>query len=179
LFSFSPPLSSEDVTNLIGWNPFVHASRYRAASLSLDWEESNPHSATTEGEYCLVEAHALPFHLQQIFADHFGLFEIVTIPLRLLELMIDALHVWSEQREAGKDGGLDFGCYLVEVIYEEERRKWKGGTKEEAACLKEMAAVLHVWQQLLECDICVLPSVLLMDKRHTANEWSEENTSTR
>ena len=172
--------SPEDITGLIGWKPFVHTSRYRRSVFSMEWEDANPHSASADGEYCLVEANALPFYLQNIFADYFGLFELVTIPLRLLELLMDLLDRWREEREDEEDEGNEersFHRFLNEV-YE---KRWQACDTGAARtfCNQELAAIKSVWRQLQECDICVLPSVLLMDKRHTANQWSETCTPQR
>ena len=174
-----PLPSPEDVTGLIGWKPFVHASRYRRVALSMEWEDANPHSASADGEYCLVEANALPFYLQHIFADHFGLFELVTIPLRLLESLLDELPQWRNSRERqdeAEEGDQHAFRRFWNAVYEEKQEACES-EDDRAFCNQELAAVKRVWSQLQECDICVLPSVLLMDIRHTANEWSETRTS--
>lgn len=168
--------SPEDVVGLTDWPPFVHASRYRRRALSMEWEgaESHAHTATTDGEYCLVEAHAVPFYLQHIFADRYGLFEVVTVPLRLLEILLEHLEEFMQQQAtAGPDDSTSFRNFLQQAHNKKIPRM---RFELRYAAEKEYKAVVTLLTHLEESEVCVVPSVLLLNKEHTANEWSADST---
>lgn len=126
----------------------------------MEWQDAVAYGATCDGEYCVVESSALPLYLQHVFGEKRELFEMVTLPLALIERLIDCLHL--HLGSASQDTGLKkaFERYCRGVVHDEEK------------AMEAVQALTAVWEQLLECDVCVLPSVLLMSKKHTANEWS-------
>jgi hypothetical protein len=100
------------------------------------------------------------FYLQYIFSRRHGLFQVVSVPLRLLERLLKAIH-------AVKSGAVPI---RVKEFYEAEfERADKADVQD--ALEKEFQAVEQVWEHLEEADICVLPSVLLMNKENDAQEW--------
>lgn len=135
----------------------------------MEWQDAMAYGATCDGEYCVVESSALPLYLQHVFGEKHELFQMVTMPLALLEGVLDCIHLFlgSATQETSMEALFEQYC-LRELEKEKvSRRK------------KTVQALTAVWEQLLECDVCVLPSVLLMSKKHTANEWSDGNAHRR
>lgn len=135
----------------------------------MEWEsaDSHAHSASSEGEYCLVEAYAVPFYLQQLFADRFGLFEVVTVPLRLLEIVLEGLQDWTMEQATATADAEEFRAYL-------HRREMIEQADEDTnpnRITGNFKAAVKLIDHLEECEVCVVPSVLLMSKAHMADEW--------
>jgi hypothetical protein len=109
----------------------------------------------------------LPFYLQYYFAQHLGLFHLVTVPLRLLELLLERilrlnplvmtpLNIVKQLKAT-----FDTECALLRAANQMNSNEWQ-----------EVEAEQEVLQHLLDSDICILPSVLLMNHDHTSSEWS-------
>ena len=135
----------------------------------MEWQDAMAHGATCDGEYCVVESSALPLYLQHVFGEKRELFQMVTMPLALLEGVLDCIHLFlgSATQEASMEALFEEHCLR-------ELEKETGSRRK-----KTVQALTAVWKQLLECDVCVLPSVLLMSKKHTANEWSSKGVHER
>lgn len=86
----------------------------------------------------------------------------MTVPLRLLELVLERISAETERKQPpGKV--MRTLLHTLQCLIERES---------DPKQVEEMKAEKEVLQHLDESDICVLPSVLLMNNRRTAPEWS-------
>jgi len=136
-------------------------------SVSMEWQKAMPHGASIDGEYCVVESSALPLYLQYSLGEKHQLFETMTLPLPLVEELLDRMHEYFSL-PAPSTTLEDY----IQSYYEARSCDPSTSFKKQKRVRRTGGAVADVWRQLLECDVCVLPSVLLMNKSHTANKWS-------
>jgi hypothetical protein len=159
------PVSPLEVVRKIGsWNPLEHMELYRSDEFGLQWVQSNPEfTGDDEGEYAVVESTALPFYLQYLWDQKENLFEVVTVPLSILELLLD--HIQKCQSESNLS--------IDKYVQEHYHLQWQSakGSKKKARIQRKLHAVMMTLQHLCDSEVCVLPSVLLMSKRHQAREW--------
>lgn len=186
-------LTSETIANMY-YTPTLREMYHIA------YHDSDTYSATDEGEYSIVESMALVFYLKYIFDEIKQMFTIVPRTMRRVSIVINAImqfHSTSPQslqmcntasmttttthasssssrhhnrnrHQSSNQISLSscrnaFGHYLQQLI--------NTAISDRMMTKVEGAEVMDVWHQMTDCEICIIPSVLLFNKHHTANEW--------
>jgi hypothetical protein len=115
-----------------------------------------------------TESCALPFYLQYYFAQKLGLFHVVSVPLLLLERVLERMHQCGGSGWRRHINSADGQNSLEKSFNDDFERTSAAATKQRQLLEAERA----VWEHLSTSDICVLPSVLLMNSNHTSPDWS-------
>lgn len=106
--------------------------------------------------FLLQESYALPLYLRMLFDEQHHQFHLVPALLLQVSIVVDQLRLFVQRW--GENVDREAFIKHLEAVSDPDGSK----PVEAAEC----------WKQMLECDILVLPSVLLMSKIANANEWS-------
>lgn len=122
---------------------------------------------TNNWKYSIVESMALPFYIQHILNQRAKpLFDIQLRDMKYLLIVIDILMKYDVATKPTRSS-------TTTVM--EMRDKFTHHLRNLLVGAIDCASdVIDVWLYAINCEICVVTSVLLMSKRHSANEWSEK-----
>ena len=141
----------DEITDSIGWDRLSQLlqsaeEKERYALHQTDPKATEEYSHSQDGEIFLTESNALPFYLTHIFQEMHELFDIVHTQLSDVELLLQALP--PEGRLRARPG------WEAEAFAPHASR-----TQEQSSSLHQ------IWTKLKQCDILILPSVLLFENK--------------
>lgn len=102
---------------------------------------ADEHGATEDGDYSMIESHAVPFYLEHIFDRQNNCFALCPVSLSILQQLLLEMHSSSDD------------------------------SIESSAFVQRNPTLRKAWALLLDCEILCLPSVLLLSNACTVPEW--------